>query len=50
MTVSRYHPLLVVLHWLLALMIIGMLIAGFLVLDPMQNSNPAQSSFLQLWR
>jgi cytochrome b561 len=48
MTVSRYHPLLVVLHWLLALMIIGMLIAGFLVLDPMQNANPNKTRILLL--
>src|SRR5271155_2176770 len=33
--VNRYHPALVTLHWLLALLIIGALIIGFFVLAPM---------------
>jgi cytochrome b561 len=48
MTVSRYHPLLVTLHWLLALMIIGMLIAGFLVIDPMPSTDPHKIRVLLL--
>lgn len=37
---ARYHPALVVLHWLLALMLAGALIAGTAVLEPMPNSDP----------
>jgi len=48
MTVSRYHPLLVTLHWLLALMIIGMLITGFLVIDPMPSADPNKIRVLLL--
>jgi cytochrome b561 len=32
--VSRYHPLLVILHWLLALLIISALSLGFFWLAP----------------
>jgi cytochrome b561 len=38
---KRYHPLLVTLHWLLALMIITMLLIGMLSLKWMPN-NPAK--------
>jgi cytochrome b561 len=38
--VSRYHPLLVTLHWLLAVLIIAMLCIGFLVLAPMPSADP----------
>ena len=34
---SRYQPALVALHWLLALMIIGLLCLGFFVLAKMTN-------------
>jgi len=44
--VSRYHPLLVALHWLLALLIIAMLCAGFLLLAPMPNIDPQKISVL----
>lgn len=37
---ARYHPALVALHWLLALMLAGALIAGTTVLAPMPNSDP----------
>jgi cytochrome b561 len=46
MQVSRYHPLLVVLHWLLAIMIIAMLLVGFFVLAPMPNSAPQKIQIL----
>jgi cytochrome b561 len=35
--VSRYHPLLVTLHWLLAVLIVAMVCVGFLLLAPMPN-------------
>ena len=37
---SRYQPVLVALHWLLALMIIGLLCLGFFVLANMPNTDP----------
>ena len=39
---TRYHPLLVVLHWLLALMIIVALVMGSTSLDPIPNDDPAK--------
>lgn len=47
-TVTRYHPLLVGLHWLLALAIIGNLAVGGLVLEEMANSDPAKPALLRL--
>lgn len=47
-TVVRYHPLLVALHWLLALLIIGNLAAGLLVLDGIADSDPAKLPVLRL--
>jgi cytochrome b561 len=38
--VSRYHPLLVALHWFLAVFIIAALALGALVLAPRPNSSP----------
>ena len=38
--VSRYHPLLVTLHWLLAVLVVAMLCAGFLLLAPMPSTDP----------
>jgi len=38
--VTRYHPLLVALHWLLAFLIIAALFAGFFLLARMPNSDP----------
>ena len=37
---SRYHPALVILHWLLATMIIGGLVAGTFILEATPNSDP----------
>ncbi|NCT12337.1 MAG: cytochrome b [Rhodobacterales bacterium] len=39
---TRYHPALVILHWLLAVLIIVALIAGKLILDATPNSDPAK--------
>lgn len=44
--VSRYHPLLVALHWLLAVLIIAMLCAGFFLLAPMPNIDPQKIGIL----
>ena len=43
---SRYQPVLVALHWLLALMIIGLLGLGFLVLAKMPNTDPRKLDIL----
>lgn len=43
---SRYQPVLVALHWLLALMIIGLLCLGFFVLADMPNTNPRKLDIL----
>jgi len=43
---SRYQPVLVVLHWLVALMIIGLLCLGFFVLANMPNSDPKKLDIL----
>jgi cytochrome b561 len=43
---SRYQPVLVALHWLLALMIIGLLCLGFFVLANMPNSDPNKLDIL----
>jgi cytochrome b561 len=45
--VSRYHPLLVALHWLLAVLIIAALIAGFFALAAMPNSDPEKIGVLR---
>ena len=37
---QRYHPVLVALHWLMALMLLIALAAGGLVLDNMANDDP----------
>jgi cytochrome b561 len=46
--VTRYHPLLVALHWLLAVLIIGNLAAGKLVLDGLADGDPEKLTVLQL--
>jgi cytochrome b561 len=46
--VLRYHPALVILHWLLAAMIIGLLFIGFFVLARMPNSEPAKIIILEI--
>jgi cytochrome b561 len=43
---SRYQPVLVALHWLLALMIIGLLCLGYFVLANMPNSDPKKLDIL----
>jgi cytochrome b561 len=45
--VSRYHPLLVLLHWLLAFLIIGALFFGAVILAHTSNANPAKIEMLQ---
>ena len=47
MVPSRYHPLLVALHWLLALMIIAALALGALVLVKIPNSDPMKIDALR---
>ena len=37
---TRYHPLLVALHWIMALMILVLLLAGTFLLEPLPNSDP----------
>jgi cytochrome b561 len=43
---SRYQPVLVALHWLLALLIIGLLCLGFFVLADMPNTDPKKLDIL----
>jgi cytochrome b561 len=43
---SRYQPVLVALHWGLALMIIGLLCLGFFVLENMPNTDPKKLEIL----
>jgi cytochrome b561 len=45
--VTRYHPLLATLHWLLALMLFGALGAGFFVLRTMSNTDPHKIDVLR---
>ncbi len=45
--VSRYHPLLVVLHWLLAALIIAALALGALVMARIPNSSPMKLEALR---
>ena len=45
--VSRYHPLLAALHWLLALMIIAALALGAFVLVKIPNSDPVKIDALR---
>lgn len=45
---SRYQAALVVLHWLIALLILGLLGLGFLVLGDMPNADPRKLSILVL--
>ncbi len=46
--VSRYHPLLVTLHWLLAVLIIAALAVGFFWRAAMPNSDPQKISVLRV--
>lgn len=45
---SRYQPVLVALHWLIALMILGLLCLGFFVLADMPNIDPKKLDILKL--
>ena len=47
-TVSRYHPLLVILHWLVALLLIGMLALGFFWLRTMPSTDPRKLDILEV--
>ena len=42
MTVRKYHPVLVVLHWLLAIMIAMQLGFGYFVIGKIPNTDPAK--------
>ncbi len=46
--VSRYHPLLVTLHWVLAVLIIAALAIGFFVLAAMPNVDPQKIGILRV--
>ena len=46
--VSRYHPLLVTLHWALAVLIIAALVVGFFVLAATPNADPQKISVLRV--
>ena len=43
----RYRPALVVLHWLLTILVLGLLALGFLVLAPMADADPVKVSILR---
>jgi cytochrome b561 len=45
--VSRYHPTLVVLHWILAFLIPAALALGTLVMAPIPNSDPMKGEALR---
>ena len=47
-TVSRYHPLLVALHWLIALSVIGALFIGLVVFDSISDKDPAKKTVIAL--
>jgi len=46
-TVTRYHPLLVALHWIVALMITASLVGGLTLLQATPNSDPMKLVYLQ---
>src|SRR5260370_37355342 len=45
--VSRYHPLLVAMHWLLAVLIIAALALGALVMAKLPNTDPMKLEALR---
>ena len=47
-TVSRYHPLLVTLHWLIALSVIGALFIGFVVFDSIPDTDATKTTVIAL--
>lgn len=46
--VTRYHPALVALHWVVALLVLGNLAAGMFILENIANDVPAKQDFLRL--
>ncbi len=48
MAVRKYHPVLVILHWLVAILISLQLAGGYFTVAKMANSDPAKLSVLQL--
>jgi cytochrome b561 len=46
--VSRFHPLLVILHWLVAVLIVVMLCIGFFKLAGMSNADPQKIDILRI--
>src|SRR5258706_5623574 len=46
--VTRYHPLLVTLHWLLAILILVALAIGFFLLAGTPNSDPQKITVLRV--
>src|ERR1700692_5149085 len=44
--VSRYHPLLVTLHWVTPVLIVAALLVGFFVLATMPNADPRKINIL----
>src|SRR6266850_709039 len=45
---SRYHPLVVTLHWVLAVLIVAALAIGFFGLAPTSNSDPQKIGVLRV--
>jgi cytochrome b561 len=46
--VTRYHPVIALLHWVLAVLIIGALILGYFRIAPMANADPQKIGLLRL--
>jgi cytochrome b561 len=46
--VKRYHPALIVLHWVLALAILGAIFYGGVILGDVENSDPHKIGMLRL--
>jgi cytochrome b561 len=46
--VTRYHPLLVILHWLLAILILAALAIGYFLLPGRPNSDPQKIAILRV--
>jgi cytochrome b561 len=44
---TRYHPVHVILHWLVALMVVGAFAVGMTTLDSTPNSAPEKVTYLQ---
>jgi cytochrome b561 len=44
--ITRYHPAIVGIHWLVAALILVMLAVGYLVLDELPNSDPGKLDIL----